>query len=451
MATKSKVPNVAATSTLVLAEVDSKKYYPQLKFLESYFRKVRNPAGFYTYPGNSKGDVSQTQYAILALWTLDKVGVVIDYPGVVKTIDWLLRVQDKSGGWPYLGIIPNSNELTDQQGVTPCLAMAGGSAMMIAADILRSWGNRGAPDDPQVQDLPKAIRLDTGDKELENADAVRPTVDTDRLLASIQKCDAYLSKKSPDPAKEPSTWPYYQIYTLERYESFKEALKGEGGQVSPWYDFGVDFLKSKKSGDGWPQNTYTTEGVSTAFAVLFLIRSTQKAIESSVVGVARGGYGLPDDTTEISVDGGQVKGKKAATAVTDLLNILEEDGGSKLEGKSIPEDLQLDTDPEKRKVTLDRLTRLVRGSQSWQARRVAARVLGQSGEMDVAPALIYALTDNDRVVQRYARDGLRFISRRFEGFGMPDEPSEYQVREAVTTWRKWYLSMYPGYVFLEEL
>ena len=139
-----------------------------------------------------------------------------------------------------------------------------------------------------------------------------------------------------------------------------------------------------------------------------------------------------------------------AAAVTDLLDILEDDSADELEGKSLPEDLQLDSDPTARAAQLDRLERLVRGSSSWQARRVAARLLGQSDEMRVVPALIFALSDPDTSVKRFARDGLRFISRKFDGFGMPDQASEAQSRQAQQRWKDWYLTMRPGYVFLED-
>ena len=110
-----------------------------------------------------------------------------------------------------------------------------------------------------------------------------------------------------------------------------------------------------------------------------------------------------------------------------MLDILEEDGAGDTEGKSIPEDLQLDKDPATRAAQLDRLERLVRGSKSWQARRVAARLLGKSDELRVVPALIFALSDPDQPVRRYARDGLRFISRKFDGFGMPDDPTVWRI------------------------
>ena len=124
-----------------------------------------------------------------------------------------------------------------------------------------------------------------------------------------------------------------------------------------------------------------------------------------------------------------------------MLDILGGRRADETEGKSIPEDLELDPDPTARAAQLDRLERLVRGSSSWQARRVAARLLGKSDELRVVPALIFALSDPDKSVRQYARDGLRFISRKFDGFGMPDDPTDADIAKAQQKWRDWYRTM----------
>ena len=42
-----------------------------------------------------------------------------------------------------------------------------------------------------------------------------------------------------------------------------------------------------------------------------------------------------------------------------------------------------------------------------------------------------------------ARNGLRFISRNFDGFGPPDEFTEQQRFESIDNWKKWYKSIRP--------
>ncbi len=446
------------TAVLVLAEVDRKKYRTQLKQYESVLRGRRSPNGGYAYPGDKQGDVSQTQYAILALWTLDRAGINIDYKGVEATIGWLLRIQDPSGGWPYLGNDPGNMNRIKQGGLTPSMAIAGGSALMIAADILDVWGDAIAENNSGIANLPEAAKLFLPDMVEDETDSNKPSYDGNVIRKAIEDCQSYISnsKNSVDPSKVTSSWPYYQLYTLERYESFREVAMGEKYREMPgWYDIGVNYFKSKEDkAGGWPGQAYTTASTSNSFAMLFLIRGTKKAIEQASEGTLAGGQGLPGDTTKIVVDGTQIKGEPVAEAVTDLLNMLEGDDPAALEGKSLPEDMKLDTDPKTRKAQLDRLERLVRGSSSWQARRVAARLLGQSDEIRVVPALIFALDDPDTTVRTFARDGLRFISRKFEGFGMEIKPGKKQdygeLRRAQRLWREWYLTMDPGYIFVAE-
>ncbi len=62
-------------------------------------------------------------------------------------------------------------------------------------------------------------------------------------------------------------------------------------------------------------------------------------------------------------------------------------------------------------------------------------------EIEVRPLFLPA-------VRRYARDGLRFISRKFEGFGMPNDPNQAELQSAQQQWRNWYQTMNPKYVFL---
>ncbi|EMI54702.1 HEAT repeat domain-containing protein [Rhodopirellula sallentina] len=450
---ESKLVYAASVSVLLLAEVDRVKYRKQLQVFEQYFRRVQYRNGAYGYPGMQQGDISQTQYAMLALWTLDRAGFRVDYPGVQRTVSWLLRVQDTGGGWPYTAKDPGGPKRISQGGVTPSMAVAGGSALLIAADILRAWGEQESQFNPNIKGLPKGVKLFV--EGMDNIAVKRPKVDSEAILAAIRDCDAYLSKNSPNPAEKNSSWPYYQLYTLERYESFKEiALKKKPAHSPPWFKAGVGYLKEQKKGLGWGARSYTTAPVTSSFALLFLIRSTQQAIEQTQQGMLAGGFGLPDDTTSIRVDGTQIKGEPVAEAVTDLLDMLEGEDPNALEGKSLPEDMKLATEPKARKAQIDRLIRLVRGSSSWQARRVAARLLGQSDEMRVVPALIFALDDPDTVVRTYARDGLRFISRKFEGFGMEIQPGEKQdygeLRRAQRLWREWYLTMDPGYIFVSN-
>ncbi len=97
---------------------------------------------------------------MLGLWAIERAGITVDYAGVAKASNWLARVQDPSGGWPYQAIDPGApGKLVPQTGVTVSLALSGGSASLIAGDILRLWGDGLSQNDPRIEGLPKAIKI----------------------------------------------------------------------------------------------------------------------------------------------------------------------------------------------------------------------------------------------------------------------------------------------------
>ena len=48
-----------------------------------------------------------------------------------------------------------------------------------------------------------------------------------------------------------------------------------------------------------------------------------------------------------------------------------------------------------------------------------------------------------------ARDGLRFISRKFYGYRLPDKPTEAQAQAAQAKWKEWYLAIRPDAELME--
>jgi len=453
----SKALYEAAVAIMLLADVDAKKYRGEIQTVADALLSQQMPHGGYGYVGEPHGDTSQVQYVSLAMWTLDRNGFELDFERVGRMIQWILRVQDPSGHWTYKPEDPgigrglvnqNRNLLT----VTTCLAA--GSAALIAADVLRQWGATDALQ-PKIEGLPKAVKLSlldpTKEQKMELARKKAGKAPPEAIMAALARMENY---KAANPFKRTGAldWYYYMLYTLERYESFKDFADPSRSAAAPWYDEGVTALKKLQDNSGAfgvADKSYNSPPVNTAFAILFLIRSTKKSIAKASQGTVAGGFGLPKDTSKIVVSGTQIKGEPTAEAVTDLLSLLEADAADTSEQKSIPDDMMLETEPQRRRQQLDRLDRLVRGSQSWQSRRAAAKLLGKSDELSVVPALIFALSDPDTVVRRSAMDGLRFISRKFDAGDLPDKPTPEEIRKAQRQWRDWYLTIYPGYSFLD--
>lgn len=444
-----------AVALLLLTEVDPVGYAAEIRRLRDMFLSGQRAHGGFGYYSEQQGDISQSQYAALALWTLQKNGFEIPNRVSLNLCSFFLRTQAPNGGWGYKGNVAPRIGVNVRQDdrVSGTLTMGGGGSVLIAGELFGYWTSAGYGD-KALENLPKAFRVSNSELAAQRRAAESAGMTQNVLLSAVAKAERWLD----NPSQKIRFREYYKIYTQERYESFLEIAKGEILDEPGWYNRGVADLKGKQAASGgwgikddFAQGPFVNDepGVATAFAILFLIRSTKKAIKALSEGTARGGYEIPKDTTQINMEGGQIKAPPVAGAVDSLIGLLESDGADELDGKSIPEDVKLPENPKERKKQLDRLIRLVRGSQSWQARRVAARVLGQSGELRAVPALIYALSDPDASVRRFARDGLRFISRKFDGFGMPNNPTEEEWKAAQQAWRDWYHTIDPGYVFLD--
>ncbi|MBW3600181.1 MAG: hypothetical protein KY475_23275, partial [Planctomycetes bacterium] len=84
---------------------------------------------------------------------------------------------------------------------------------------------------------------------------------------------------------------------------------------------------------------------------------------------------------------------------------------------------------------------------SYQQRLVAVKALSRSGDFDQVPLLLYAMTDPDQRIVAAADEGLRFISRKFDGLGTLGDPEE--VEKTRGQWTDWYLSIRPEGELLE--
>ncbi len=435
---------------LFLAEYDPILYNADLKMLGNALMNLQFSTGGFGYPHYETGDISQTQYVALAAWTLDYAGVDVSLDRLNRMLGWLMRVQDRNGNWPYQAVDPGVgrgpiSQPKEEMSVT--MGLAGGSTALITADIFRIWEN--TTNANKVQGLPKALKpVDRSDVVAERRK--KSPVKPEQVIRALRGMESYRSQ-SPYHREKNGDWYYYMIYTLERYESFFELATGKPSDPA-WYDNEVKTLMGVQDASGAfgvKDAAKSNPAVSTAFAVLFLMRSSQRAIASVSKGTLQGGYGIPKDTADIQVKGSQIVSKPVAESVENLLGLLEDDGANSIEGKSIPENLKLESDPAKRKAQLDRLMRLVRGSQSWQARRVAARLLGSSGEMASVPPLIFALSDGDKMVRAYALDGLNFISRKFESEKSLAEASPAEIMKTQDEWVRWYRTIDPAFIYTD--
>jgi hypothetical protein len=441
---ESKIVYEATMAVLMLAAVDPVKYRPELNLLLDFFFTVQKKQhGGFGYLGQAAGDTSQTQYAMLALWTLNESGIEVPQDMMVRAVQYLSQTQEPNGGWAYQYELRNGKFAATSPGVTKSLSTAGIGALIVGADTLRVFGERkqeNAPDDG----LPTAFkRIDNIQRQRAQQRASGLT--RADLQPQIERARSYQNKSQ----FAGGMWYYYWRYSEERYESFAEIVEGKQNKSPAWYNEGVEELARGQDPEGSWGSTFRRDAatpivVDTSFAILYLIRSTQKSIGSIDSGLSFGGYELPSDVSKIKMVGDRIV-SDAELSVENLLGMLESDTDQVQMGL-LPDDLQLSQDPTQRREQVNRLSRLL-SSRDAEARRVAARLLGRSDDLDQAPELIYALTDPDPFVPRIAEESLRLLSRKLNSGKLGAEPTSGDRAAAEAFWKNWYLGLRPDYQF----
>jgi hypothetical protein len=445
-----------SVACMLLASVDVDAYSPQLIKARDFFIRIQQSTGGFGYIDGShkdtSSDISQTQYVLLAFWTMSQLGIEIPEDRIVRVIAYLLEAQIKNpstnmhGGWPYQFEPGASN----QNSVSTCsLTAAGLSSILIAGDTLGLYRNRLAEAEEEDGLIPVAFKRIVPESEKPQKGA---SFDRARIDASVN-LGLLFNRNNP---YQRLTWHYYYLYSLERFESFLEIANRKQIKSPDWYNAEVERLRAAQGKDGsWGGGDADLDPAlgpqaSTCFAILFLIRSTQKAIGDLKEGVVRGWAALPEDISAVTMVNGKPVNKTEATSIDDALKMLEDDKSAQGEDRLVDEKILFSKDPARRKDELNRFARLLR-SRDYQARRVAAKVLGRSDDLDMVPELVFALSDPDAVVCRNAETSLRLISRRLDKYHIPKEGaiSDQQRIVARREWQTWFLALRPDYIFVD--
>jgi hypothetical protein len=433
---------------IFLCELDPEEYRSEITQMMQVLRKWQKDFGGWGYlegPRIATGDTSMTQYAVLANWTADRSGVIpADTQSIVKVCNWLMRTQDRSGGWGYQGKDPQSFNLVEQEMVQNSLSAAGIGSIYVCADLLRlTKGSQMS----RIRDLglPAALRLVPKASAGGAKGPLTQEVDTKILARCMAAGNGWTERNY---TINPPDWPAYYLYALERYQSFRELAEGREDKNPSWYNDGVTYLKSNQDKDGSWSFDYDTK-VDTCFAILFLTRGTKKSIQKAegYDGRLKGGHGLPTNTAEISIgeDGNIVKSPFRGQAET-LLALLEASAADEVGAETREVEIVLSDDPQKRAEELIRLRRLV-AADDFAVRMAALKALEKTRDLDNVPTFIFALGDPDHRMVARARNALRSLSRKFDD-GLSDQPSEGAKLEAIKRWKEWYLSIRPDAQFL---
>jgi hypothetical protein len=429
-------------SIIFLVTLDPSKYSAEIVALLRYLESVQKPHGGWGYPDRETGDTSMTQYGVLSSWEAKQAGFAVPPEMIERVTDWLLRTQDPEGSFGYQGkVAADYNRLEKQSEVKLSMGTAGTGSVYICSELLGMT-------QPAREDSGLPPGLKKVKKQNPQDQAWKSNIDVKVLRRAQSRGNSWIRANFK---VDPPGFTHYYLYALERYWSFREAAEGKVDQDVTWYNEGARYLIRNQAADGsWTSQSGIVP--DTAFGVLFLLRSMKKSIEkarSYGSGTLVGGRGLPKDTSSVKVHQGKVVTTAQLGALEQVLEAIDDpenpDFSEAIESLS-------ELPPEAGKSLLSKHAEKLRqlaGGNSPEARIAAIRALARTGDLDHVPTLVYALQDQDLSVMREARAGLERLSRRFTGFGPPDQASDEERRKAIQAWKLWYLAVRPDAEFEE--
>lgn len=428
---------------IFLCTLNPSKYQPEIVKLRDSLEDRQKSCGGWGYADKQTGDTSMTQYGMLSFWEMNAVGIPISQKSIERVTEWLIRTQDPQGNWGYQGKEATDTDrmvLVKQDTAAPGMSTAGLGCTYMAADLL---GLSELHSDLNSK-LPPALRP-------MKAAAVKkgPATNVDgRLLRAAQeRGKTWLAKNYKI---DPPGFTHYYLYALERCRSFMEAAAGRAVKEPTWYNDGYEFLKKTQKPNGSWQGSEGLDDVNTAFAVLFLLRSTQKAIERAKSygdGSLLAGRGLPAEVQEVRVRGGQVRPKKLANPTSEFIDILTKPDHPMFAAVAADVDLlktRLKAAKPEEKEDLLRRMRTLAAAGVPDARVTAVRVLSQLRDIESCPALLAALDDPDWQVVMAADEGLQFMGWKTSPVALlGDKPDDKARTAAKERWKTWYLAIKP--------
>ncbi|MBA2114832.1 hypothetical protein HOV93_19990 [Planctomycetes bacterium FF15] len=436
----------AGLALIFLCELDPFEYNREIQNLVTFFIKNQRAHGGYGYAENPSGDNSMTQYAALGLWLAHENRFEVPLENIANLTNFIMSVQDPSGGFGYQGkVSPRGKARVNQSDVRPSLTTAGLCSLYVSADAIDLSNRRSKATD----NLPTEFIEVTQDPRRASMTKARSLVDRKALQSVKELGNQWMNQN----AKVDGTrWPFYFLYALERFKAFQELDLGRPDPDPTWYSAGYEYIKKKQNDSGAVQASDEGGSVGTAFAILFLVRGTQETIKKHVRtfdnGLLAGGRGLPEDLADAELRDGKVINVKEVPETDRFLELLKADDGSLDDLVDADVTFDMNLAGTEREIAL----RAVRGKLrqgSYAARLMAIRAIRDTKDFESVPHLIFALSDPDPRIAVQARDTLRFISRKIDGFEMPMNPTPPQRESAIKKWKEWYRSLRPDARFVE--
>jgi hypothetical protein len=422
----------AAVVTMALANLNREEHRAELQLMAQFLVGRQNANGSWDYVARQQGDSSISQYALLGLWEAENSGAEVRPEVWDRAAAWYLSVQGPSGSWNYH---------RDQAEFPETISMtaAGVGSLLICQRQLARYRKSGDTANPLLTAL---VAEGAPGRYDVSTSASRIDIAVKRGLGWLG-ANFTVAKNSPIIGQSV----YYALYGIERAGALadRESL----GKVD-WFNKGRAFLLSGQKADGSWSYALQSDEMNTAWAVLFLTRSTAKTLRRIEIrrlgaGTLLGGRGLPKDLSSMTIAGGRVVSRPMNGAVEGMLAVLEDPRAAAENAGSAASGLvsRYQTEgPAALRPHKDRFRKMLTDRDPG-LRRVAAWSLARTGDLDVVPALIGALTDPDDDVVNAARQGLQLLSRKIDGLGPPPNATPEQRKEAARKWRQWFEATRP--------
>jgi hypothetical protein len=441
---------------LFLGELDIDRHRRELDAFCRFLHNNQRKDGAWTYLTSGtadnypSGDMSMTQYAVMALWTLHQLGFEVSGESVNRVGRWLVTIQNPEGGFAYQSTISPDFKQISWSGVRLSMTAAGMASVYVCRDLFGFNGNesRKIPEDEIHEAFKETPEFENGFRAIGE---FRFSIPKGAFNGIQMKGNVWLDKHFL-PITAQTEYFFYYLYALERYAAFRELAEDKHFESPPWYDKTATFLLANQSENGsWSGNIGPE--VDTAYAVLFLLRSTHRTFEKIKIpnryggGNLLGGRGLPKLTDSIKIEEGQIVSLSeignTGHLMDNLANLEETDEKilaqlAELSANDIEDLLQ------KNKSKIRKLV----GHEQAERRFAAVTMFGKSGDVSNAPILIYALSDPDSGVAQAAQDALLRLARMLGEEKLPDDPRKRE--QNIERWKSWYRKINPDVVFEER-
>ncbi|MFN9912017.1 MAG: hypothetical protein ACK53L_05515, partial [Pirellulaceae bacterium] len=104
-ATDEKLLYQIAIGAMLLSAMDAQKHRLEIENLRDFLLSVQRESGAFNYLhglfSKNEGDVSQSQYVALALWSIKQTRIEVDNEAMERLTRWFMKVQQNDGGWSY--------------------------------------------------------------------------------------------------------------------------------------------------------------------------------------------------------------------------------------------------------------------------------------------------------------------------------------------------------------